>query len=62
MQVYHVVRQIPEGRVTSYGTGLFIVPIGTSSLIVIYSGHVAKLVGMPHHARHVGQGKQFDLY
>ncbi|GJE90633.1 MGMT family protein [Phanerochaete sordida] len=34
--VYHVVRQIPPGKVTSYG-------------------HVAKLIGMPRHSRHVGQ-------
>ncbi|TDL18497.1 MGMT family protein [Rickenella mellea] len=38
--VYHVVRQIPLGRVTSYG-------------------HVARLVGMPQHARHVGQALKF---
>ncbi|KAI0259474.1 MGMT family protein [Gloeopeniophorella convolvens] len=34
--VYAVVRQIPQGRITTYG-------------------HVAKLVGMPAYARHVGQ-------
>ncbi|TCD64372.1 hypothetical protein EIP91_004203 [Steccherinum ochraceum] len=38
--VYHVIRQIPPGKVTSYG-------------------HIAKLVGMPAHARHVGQALKF---
>jgi len=34
--VYHVVRQIPPMKVTSYG-------------------HIATLIGMPRHSRHVGQ-------
>ncbi|KAI0795945.1 MGMT family protein [Abortiporus biennis] len=38
--VYNVVRQIPYGKVTSYG-------------------HVAKLIGMPRHSRHVGQALKF---
>ncbi|KZW01473.1 MGMT family protein [Exidia glandulosa HHB12029] len=38
--VYRVVREIPAGRVTSYG-------------------HVAKLMGMPRHSRHVGQALKF---
>lgn len=38
--VYHVVRQIPPGKVTSYG-------------------HIAKLVGMPRHSRHVGQALKY---
>ncbi|KAH8091768.1 MGMT family protein [Cristinia sonorae] len=38
--VYHVVRQIPPGKVTSYG-------------------HIAKLIGMPRHSRHVGQALKF---
>ncbi|KAJ3540484.1 hypothetical protein NM688_g6221 [Phlebia brevispora] len=38
--VYHVVRQIPNQKVTSYGKTLW---------------HIAKLIGMPRHARHVGQ-------
>ncbi|KAF8492253.1 MGMT family protein [Gautieria morchelliformis] len=38
--VYHVVRQIPYGKATSYG-------------------HVAKLIGMPKHSRHVGQALKF---
>ncbi|KAH8109635.1 6-O-methylguanine DNA methyltransferase [Phellopilus nigrolimitatus] len=38
--VYHVVRQIPFGKATSYG-------------------HVAKLIGLPRHARHVGQALKF---
>ncbi|KAI8913780.1 6-O-methylguanine DNA methyltransferase [Powellomyces hirtus] len=42
--VLDVVRRIPEGRITSYAfmTGM------------ISSGHIAKLVGKPNHARHVG--------
>ncbi|KAF8530251.1 MGMT family protein [Hysterangium stoloniferum] len=39
--VYHVVRQIPYGRATSY------------------AGHIAKLIGMPNHSRHVGQALKF---
>ncbi|KZT39050.1 DNA binding methylated-DNA--cysteine S-methyltransferase [Sistotremastrum suecicum HHB10207 ss-3] len=38
--VYRVVRQIPPGKVTSYG-------------------HIAKLVGMPRHSRHVGQALKY---
>jgi len=38
--VYHVVRQIPHLKVTSYG-------------------HIAKLIGMPRHSRHVGQALKF---
>ncbi|KIM79098.1 hypothetical protein PILCRDRAFT_40392, partial [Piloderma croceum F 1598] len=38
--VYHVVRQIPPQKVTSYG-------------------HIAKLIGMPRHSRHVGQALKF---
>ncbi|KLO05814.1 MGMT family protein [Schizopora paradoxa] len=38
--VYDAVRQIPHGRVTSYG-------------------HIAKLIGMPRHSRHVGQALKF---
>ncbi|CAL1702926.1 unnamed protein product [Somion occarium] len=38
--VYNVVRQIPPGKVTSYG-------------------HVAKLIGLPRHSRHVGQALKF---
>ncbi|KZP13633.1 MGMT family protein [Athelia psychrophila] len=38
--VYHVVRQIPPLKVTSYG-------------------HVAALIGMPKHSRHVGQALKF---
>ncbi|TFK45756.1 DNA binding methylated-DNA-cysteine S-methyltransferase [Heliocybe sulcata] len=38
--VYHVVRQIPAQKVTSYG-------------------HIAKLIGMPRHSRHVGQALKF---
>lgn len=38
--VYHIVRQIPPQKVTSYG-------------------HVAKLIGMPRHSRHVGQALKF---
>ncbi|KAF8129832.1 DNA binding methylated-DNA-cysteine S-methyltransferase [Boletus edulis] len=38
--VYHVVRQIPPQKVTSYS-------------------HIAKLIGMPRHARHVGQALKF---
>ncbi|KIJ19620.1 hypothetical protein PAXINDRAFT_109065 [Paxillus involutus ATCC 200175] len=40
-QVYHVVRQIPPQRVTSYS-------------------HIAKLIGMPRHSRHVGQDLIFS--
>ncbi|CAE6536682.1 unnamed protein product [Rhizoctonia solani] len=39
-RVYAAVREIPIGRVTSYG-------------------HIAKIVGMPRHARHVGQALKF---
>ncbi|KAJ1303939.1 hypothetical protein OPQ81_008350 [Rhizoctonia solani] len=39
-RVYAAVRQIPVGRVTSYG-------------------HIAKIVGMPRHSRHVGQALKF---
>lgn len=39
-QVYHVVCQIPFGKVTSYV-------------------HIARLIGMPSHARHVGQALKF---
>ncbi|TEB26203.1 MGMT family protein [Coprinellus micaceus] len=38
--VYEKVREIPPGRVTSYG-------------------HIAKLIGMPRHSRHVGQALKF---
>jgi len=38
--VYHVVRQIPPQKVTSYG-------------------HIARLIGMPRHSRHVGQALKF---
>ncbi|KIL00153.1 hypothetical protein PAXRUDRAFT_821942 [Paxillus rubicundulus Ve08.2h10] len=38
--VYHVTRQIPPQRVTSYS-------------------HIAKLIGMPRHSRHVGQALKF---
>ncbi|KAJ3502271.1 hypothetical protein NMY22_g18642 [Coprinellus aureogranulatus] len=38
--VYDKVREIPVGRVTSYG-------------------HIAKLIGMPRHSRHVGQALKF---
>ncbi|KAG9090214.1 hypothetical protein FS749_000739 [Ceratobasidium sp. UAMH 11750] len=39
-KVYGAVREIPHGKVTSYG-------------------HIAKLVGMPRHSRHVGQALKF---
>ncbi|QRV95773.1 DNA-binding methylated-DNA-cysteine S-methyltransferase [Ceratobasidium sp. AG-Ba] len=39
-KVYAAVRQIPHGKVTSYG-------------------HIAKMVGMPRHSRHVGQALKF---
>ncbi|KEP51042.1 DNA-binding methylated-DNA-cysteine S-methyltransferase [Rhizoctonia solani 123E] len=39
-RVYAAVREIPIGRVTSYG-------------------HIAKIVGMPRHSRHVGQALKF---
>ncbi|CAE7083203.1 unnamed protein product [Rhizoctonia solani] len=39
-RVYAAVREIPLGRVTSYG-------------------HIAKIVGMPRHSRHVGQALKF---
>ncbi|KAI5118732.1 hypothetical protein M0805_000062 [Coniferiporia weirii] len=38
--VYQTVRQIPFGRVTSYG-------------------HIAKLIGLPRHSRHVGQALKY---
>ncbi|KAH7917718.1 DNA binding methylated-DNA-cysteine S-methyltransferase, partial [Leucogyrophana mollusca] len=38
--VYHVVRQIPPQKVTSYS-------------------HIAKLIGMPRHSRHVGQALKY---
>ncbi|KAH7906724.1 DNA binding methylated-DNA-cysteine S-methyltransferase [Hygrophoropsis aurantiaca] len=38
--VYHVIRQIPHQKVTSYS-------------------HIAKLIGMPRHSRHVGQALKF---
>ncbi|OCH91232.1 MGMT family protein [Obba rivulosa] len=38
--VYHIVRQIPQQHVATYG-------------------NIARLVGMPHHARHVGQALKF---
>lgn len=28
----------------------------SSGIIAHRSGHIAKLIGMPHHSRHVGQG------
>lgn len=37
---YNIIRQIPVGRVTSYG-------------------HIARLMGMPRHSRHVGQALKF---
>ncbi|EJD40875.1 MGMT family protein [Auricularia subglabra TFB-10046 SS5] len=37
---YNIIRQVPFGRVTSYG-------------------HIAKLMGMPRHSRHVGQALKF---
>ncbi|CAE6488432.1 unnamed protein product [Rhizoctonia solani] len=39
-RVYAAVREIPIGRVTSYG-------------------HIAKIVGMPRHSRHVGKALKF---
>ncbi|KAF8699579.1 6-O-methylguanine DNA methyltransferase, DNA binding domain, partial [Rhizoctonia solani] len=48
-QVYAAVRQIPIGRVTSY----------TASNPTFSSGHIAKIVGMPRHSRHVGQALKF---
>lgn len=44
------------GKVTSYGE----YPLRHSILqripSLLYIGHIAKLIGMPRHSRHVGQG------
>ncbi|KAF9520153.1 hypothetical protein BS47DRAFT_1287476 [Hydnum rufescens UP504] len=44
--VYEAVRQIPPGRVTSYRS-------------YHDSGHIALLISMPRHARHVGNALKF---
>jgi methylated-DNA-protein-cysteine methyltransferase-like protein len=58
LQVYHVTRQIPAQRVTSYGERHLqrVHAVQLTSGLSFFSGHIAKLIGMPRHARHVGQG------
>ena len=57
-QVYEMVRNIPPLKVTSYGQSpLHYEPSRTpASNVRICIGHIAKLIGMPAHSRHVGQG------
>ena len=60
IQVYDVVRQIPAGKVTTYGiypihfTSQRGVPNKETNKLI---GHIAKLVDKPTYSRHVGQGQ-----
>ena len=58
LQVYGLVRSIPVCRVTTYGKHFGTLSVRSYN---IYSGHIAKLAGMPNHSRHVGQGKRLKF-
>jgi methylated-DNA-protein-cysteine methyltransferase related protein len=55
-QVYHVVRQIPHAKVTSYGTRTTFLNYMRCMFLILSVGHIAKLIGLPSYSRHVGQG------
>jgi len=59
LQVYGLVRSIPICRVTTYGKHFEALSVRSYN---IYSGHIAKLAGMPNHSRHVGQGKKLKFW
>jgi methylated-DNA-protein-cysteine methyltransferase-like protein len=52
--VYTVVRLIPKGQVTTYGT----IP-AVLHLLMIFLGHVAKLIHRPRNSRQVGQALKY---
>jgi methylated-DNA-protein-cysteine methyltransferase-like protein len=49
--VYSVVRLIPKGQVTTYGTSSLNIPLTP--------GHVAKLIDRPRNSRQVGQALKY---